>query len=330
MPDSPALPEADPAARPVDLDLRLVRYFTVVAARQHFGRAAAELLVAQPSLSRQVRRLEQQVGARLLDRTPQGTRLTEAGEAFLPLARSLLRSAGQAAAAARAAATPSRVIIGYLTSLIVTPAVRELRRQHPDADVRTLHLGWDQPRPALLDHRVDVVVARLPFATDGLRVTVLYDEPRALLVPRDHRLAGKESVTLGDIAAEPMPRLPDPAWNAFWRVDPRPDGRAAPDGPLVTAVEDKIELVADGQALAIIPATAPVSSVRPDLTTVPLDGVEPSHVALATRAGDRGRLVTAFAKCAQAHLDGPRYEGRLTQESPGVVNAPLPSLRPGR
>src|SRR5579863_9589451 len=61
------------SASPVDLDLRLVRYFTVVAGHRHFGRAAAELRVAQPSLSRQIRRLEQQLGARLLDRTPQGT-----------------------------------------------------------------------------------------------------------------------------------------------------------------------------------------------------------------------------------------------------------------
>ncbi|HEY3464796.1 MAG TPA: LysR family transcriptional regulator, partial [Amycolatopsis sp.] len=62
-----------------DLDLRLVRGFTVVAERGHFGRAAAELHLTQSSLSRQIVRLEQQVGARLLDRTPQGTRLTEAG-----------------------------------------------------------------------------------------------------------------------------------------------------------------------------------------------------------------------------------------------------------
>jgi DNA-binding transcriptional LysR family regulator len=302
MSDATAPLEADLAARPVDLDLRLVRYFTVVAARQHFGRAAAELLVAQPSLSRQVRRLERQVGARLLDRTPQGTRLTEAGEAFLPLARSLLRSAGQAAAAARAAATPSRVTIGYLTSLIVTPAVRELRRQHPDAEVRTLHLEWSQPRAALLDHRVDAVVARLPFATDGLHVTVLYDEPRALLVPRDHRLAGKESVTLGDIAGEPMPRLPDPAWNAFWRVDPRPDGSPAPDGPLVTDLDDKLELIASGQAVAIVSAGLRADHLRPDLATIPLDGVEPAQVVLATRAGDKNRLAANFRKIAQALL----------------------------
>jgi DNA-binding transcriptional LysR family regulator len=295
MPDAPA----------EDLDLRLVRYFTVVASHRHFGRAAAELHVAQPSLSRQVRRLEQQLGARLLDRTPQGTTLTEAGEAFLPLARALLRSAGQAAASARAAAQPSRVTIGYLTSLIVTHAVRELRRAHPEADVRTMHLAWDEPRAALLDHRVDAVVTRLPFSTEGLHVTVLYDEPRALLVSRDHRLAGKESVTIDDIAGEPMPRLPDPAWNAFWRVDPRPDGSAAPDGPLITSLDDKLELVADCQAVAIVSASLRAEHLRPDLTAIPLDGVEPAHVVFATRAGERNRLVAAFRKIAATHL-GPR------------------------
>ncbi len=68
-------------------DWRLVRYFTIVAEHRHFGRAAATLRVAQPSLSRQIRRLEQQLGARLLDRTAQGTRLTEAGEVFLSRAK---------------------------------------------------------------------------------------------------------------------------------------------------------------------------------------------------------------------------------------------------
>jgi DNA-binding transcriptional LysR family regulator len=288
---------------PADLDLRLVRYFTVVAAHRHFGRAAAELRVAQPSLSRQIRRLEAQLGARLLDRTPQGTQLTEAGETFLPRARALLRSSARAAAAARAAAQPSRVTIGYTPSIIVTPAVRDLRRRHPDADVRTLHLAWNEPREALLDHRVDAVVTRLPIQTGGLHVTILYDEPRLLLVPVDHRLAGKESVTLDDIADEPIPRMPDPIWNAYWRIDPRPDGSPAPDGPFVEAVEDKLEVIAAGQAVAIIPATN--GSPRPDLTTIPLHDVEPGHIVLATRADDRSRLVAAFRKSAQACLTGP-------------------------
>jgi DNA-binding transcriptional LysR family regulator len=303
-PEPMPAPVPEPVAAP-DLDLRLVRYFTAVAEHRHFGRAAEALHITQPSLSRQVRHLEQQLGARLLDRTPQGSTPTEAGEVFLPRARALLRASAQAAAATRAAARPGRVTIGFAANVIVTPAVRELRRLHPDADVHTLHLAWDDTRAALLDHRVDAAVARLPFDTDGLHVTVLYDEPRMLLVPRGHRLAGKESVTLDDIADEPLPRLADPAWNAFWRIDPRPVGTPAPDGPLVTALEDKLELVAAGQAVAIVSAGLRAPALRPDLTTVPLHGVDPSHVVVATRADERGRLPAAFRRIARTHLSRP-------------------------
>ncbi|HEY3685769.1 MAG TPA: LysR family transcriptional regulator [Streptosporangiaceae bacterium] len=291
---------------PVDLDLRLLRCFMVVAGHRHFGRAAEELHLTQPSLSRQIRRLEQQVGARLLDRTPQGTRLTEAGEVLLTRAKALLRSAEQAVAATRAAAEPSRITVGYSMGVIVTPAVREMRRLHPDADVRVQYVDWNDTRAALLDHRVDAFVSRLPFPTEGLHVTVLYDEPRIVLVPLDHRLAGKESVTLDDIADEPLPRIrdSDPAWSAFWRIEPRPDGRLAPDGPVIEALEDKFEVIAAGEAIAI--SAAPAGHVvRPDITSIPLEGVEPSHVVLATRANDRSRLVSAFRKTAHTHLTGP-------------------------
>jgi DNA-binding transcriptional LysR family regulator len=295
----------DSASRVVDLDLRLVGYFVAVADHRHFGRAAAALLVAQPSLSRQIRRLEQQMGVRLFDRTPQSTRLTEAGEVFLPRAKALLRTAAQATAQARDAAQPSRITIGYTTSMIITPAVRALRHDHPDADVETLHLDWNQPHDALLDHRVDAVVAVLPFSTEQLHVTILYDEPRVLLVAVDHRLAGRQSATIDDIADEPIPKLRDcdPAWNAFWRIDPRPDGRRAPDGPVFETLDDGLELIAAGQAVAI--ATGFHERLRPDITTVPLEGVEPSHVVLASRAADRSRLVGAFRKLAAAHVTAP-------------------------
>jgi DNA-binding transcriptional LysR family regulator len=294
---------ADSAPAP-DLDLRLVRYFIVVADHRHFGRAAEALHITQPSLSRQIRQLEQQLGVRLLDRTPHGSRLTEAGEVFLPRAKALLRSAAQATAQTRAAAQPSRITIGYTMGLAVTPAVRDLRHRHPDADVRTVLLAWNEPRAALLEHRVDAAVARLPLRTDRLHVTILYDEPRVVLLPLGHRLAEKESITLDDIADEPLPRLSDPAWNAFWRIDPRPDGTPAPDGPFVDALDDKLELIAAGQAVAIVSAGLRADDLRSDLTTVPLHGVEPSHVVLATRAGDNSRLLSAFRKAAQTHLTG--------------------------
>jgi DNA-binding transcriptional LysR family regulator len=298
------MPELPPPA--VDLDLRLVHCFTVVAEHRHFGRAAAALHVTQPSLTRQIHRLEQQLGARLLDRTPRGSNLTAAGEVFLPRARALLRTAAQAIAHTQAAAQPSRITVGYTGGLIVTPVVREMRHRHPDAEVRTQHVAWHDGRTALLDHRVDAVVGRLPFPTDGLHVTVLYDEPRMVIMPADHRLAGKEYVTLDDIADEPMPRLreSDPVWSAYWRIDPRPDGRPAPDGPVIDAIEDKLEIVASGQAVAIA-AGNHLGTLRPDVTAIPLEGVEPAHVVLATRADDHGRLVALFRKYAKARLTGP-------------------------
>jgi DNA-binding transcriptional LysR family regulator len=128
-----------------------------------------------------------------------------------------------------------------------------------------------------------------------------------VVVPLDHRLAGKESITLDDIADEPMPRIrnSDPAWSAFWRIDPRPDGRRAPDGPFIEALEDKFEVIAAGQAVAITAGGSHISAIRPDLTTIPLEGVEPSHVVVACRSDDRSRLVAAFRKLAEAHITAP-------------------------
>jgi hypothetical protein len=114
-------------------------------------------------------------------------------------------------------------------------------------------------------------------------------------------------VTLDDLADEPLARVRnlDPAWDALWRIDPRPDGRPAPAGPVAETLADKFELIASGQA-AIISAGPHATGIRPDLTTIPIEGIEPGHVVVASCAGDRSPLVTAFRTCAQAHLTGNR------------------------
>ncbi|MBP2333918.1 DNA-binding transcriptional LysR family regulator [Saccharothrix coeruleofusca] len=294
---------SSPAGPGVDLDLRLVRYFTVVAEHLNFARAAAALHVAQPSLSRQVQRLEDVLGVRLLERTTQGSRLTAAGAAFLPRAQALLHTAGQAALAARAAAPSRTITVGYLDDLVITPAVRDLRRRHPEAHVRTRHLDTDEAR-ALPEGRVDVLVARtpLPIPSDDLRVTALYDEPRVLLVSASHRLAGKESVSPEDFADEPLVACAGmaAAWTGFWRLTPRPDGSPPPLAPmLVDTFEDKLEVVAEGRAVAVVPADDRRSTLRDDLATIPVDGVEPCQVAVVTRADDRNPLLAHFLESAR-------------------------------
>ncbi|MDX1872579.1 LysR family transcriptional regulator [Mycolicibacterium sp. 120266] len=282
----------------MDLDLRVVRYFVAVAEHGNFGRAASEVHITQPSLSRQIRGLETQLGATLFERTPQGSRLTAAGTAFLAHARILLAEAATAAAHTRAAAAPRSVTIGYTANLVIAPAVRELRRRRPDAQVSTRHLDWNGAHPALLQRRVDAAVTRLPVAMGGVDIVVLYREPKVLLLSRRHRLAGRDWVDLADIAGEIMPRVSDAAWNAHWRIDPRPDGRPAPDGPVIDDKSELFDYLAEGEAVLIAPADSRAPDLLPELTTVPLRGAEPGEVALVRRAGETNPLVQAFADCA--------------------------------
>ncbi|PRY32008.1 LysR family transcriptional regulator [Pseudosporangium ferrugineum] len=275
----------------MDVDLRLVRYFTVVAEHGNVHRAATALRIAQPSLSRQIQRLEAGLGVRLFDRTNRGSRLTAAGEAYLAEARGLLRAAERARNRARAAADPGTLVIGYTGNLPVTAAVRELRLRYPRATVHTRHLLCADVRPALLDRRVGAVLARLPFPSAGLDLGVLYEHPRVLVMPADHRLAGRDAVTLADFADVPLVRYADPALDAYWRVDPRPDGAPAPDGPLALTVEDKLELVATGDALTLAPADERPDTLRSDLTAVPVRDLPPSTVVLATRAGTTDPMI---------------------------------------
>lgn len=306
MPKAAALPvEFD---LDVDFDLRLVRYFTVVAEHLNFGRAAAALHVAQPALSRQIQRLEGHLGVRLFDRTPQGSQLTDAGRAFLPRARALLQEARRAAFTARAAMAPAAVTLGFVEDLVITPAVRKMRLRHPDAQIQTRHLDCRAARDALLEHRVDAVLGRMPFPfpLDDLQVTVLYDEPRVLVVPASHRLADQASVIVDDFADDeliPCPVTDAAAWSEFWRLEPRSDGLPAPVGPVVAySYEDKLEHVAAGEAIAILPAGDRRFTLRPDVAAIPIKGVDPCQVVVITRVDEANELVADFRAAAQAHL----------------------------
>nr|WP_174435053.1 LysR family transcriptional regulator [Nocardia jiangxiensis] len=288
----------------MDLDLRLVRYFTVVAEHGNFGRAAATLHLAQPSLSRQIQRLEHQLGVRLLDRTPQGSSLTDAGQVFLTHARALLHTADQAQRAAEAAASPHAITIGYSEGLVITPAVQALRARHPDARIRTRHLDWNATH-ALPERRVDVLITRrpLPFPTDGLHVRTLYREPRVLVVPVTHRLAGKDSADLDELADEQLvacDKTPT-IWSAPRAVGDRP---APPAPALEDSFEDKLELIATGHCIAVLPAGDHRATNRDDIALVPLDGIEPCEVVLVTRAHDPNLLIEPMEAAMRSHLVG--------------------------
>ena len=277
-----------------DLDLRKVRYFVAVADTLHFGRAAEQLHIAQPVLSRQVRALERELDTTLLTRDSHGVALTDAGRQLLTDAGPLLASAHAARRRVSAAARGGqRLMVGFRAGVAVAPAVQLFATRHPDVRVDVQRIGWDDQAAMLLDGRIDVGYVRLPIDETGLRIAPLYTEPRVAVLPAGHRLAGKEEVTEADLAGEPL----------VWHADPstQPTRRPHPNaGYVVRGVDETLEHVAAGRGISFLARSATVFYSHPDVTYVPVPELAPEQVCLAVVASRTSPVVDDFFTAAQA------------------------------
>lgn len=195
------------------MELRSVKYALAVADSLHFGRAAESVRVAQPSLSRQVAALEREIGAVLFDRTSRRVELTEAGAQFFPAARKALAELDVGARRARQAERGQRgqLRLGFVATAaldLLPEALTKLRARRPDVRVALSECTTGEQIEQILGGELDVGIGRDVAAEPGLRVDVIGQEPIRLAVPAQHRLSGRGSVTLAEVAGEPLVRLP--------------------------------------------------------------------------------------------------------------------------
>jgi DNA-binding transcriptional LysR family regulator len=284
----------------VDVDLRKVRYFVAVAEELHFGRAAERLHIAQPVLSRQIRALEDELKVQLFVRSKRATELTSAGRQLLEDARPVLASAeAMRRRAVEAARAQRSFTIAFMPGITVTPLVRELSAKHPELTVELLRTTWDDQVEVLHDGRADVSIVRLPIDQQGLTVRRLFDEPRVAMLPADHRLAGKPLIRIADLAEDHLLQDPDavPEWRDL-AVELR-EGRARP-APHFRSIEEKLEHVAAGHGVSVIPLSTATFYTRPDVVAVPVEDLGPNHVALAWPSSRRTRTIAAVAALAES------------------------------
>jgi DNA-binding transcriptional LysR family regulator len=297
----------------VDLDLRKLRYFMAVAEQLNFGRAAESLHIAQPVLSRQIRAFEDELKVRLFVRDSRGTALTPAGEQLRADAPALLTEAEAVYRRVRRAARgPRTFAVGFMPGLLVTGPVRALGRAHPDLAVEVLRTGWDNQVLALHDGRVDVSYLRLPVDAQGLAVRPLFTEPRVVMLPTEHSLAGKETVRIGDLVCDRLLQPPEvvPEWrDAVIHASPLPDVGAGPltrPNAMSHSVEEKLEMVAAGRGIVVLPESTALFYRRPDVVGVPIEDIGPNQVAIAWDASRREPLIAEYVALAVQAADTQR------------------------
>jgi DNA-binding transcriptional LysR family regulator len=285
----------------MDVDTRLLRYFAAVAEEGSLTGAARRLFVSQPALTKQIRRLEDDLGVPLFTRSRSGMALTEAGRVLAARAPALLDGWDEAV---RATGRAARVLrLGFLDAGSVDGVHEAVAECRPRWRVDLRQSDWSDPSAGLLRGDVDAAVVRAPFpGQEELDIRELYAEERGVLLPARHRLAGSATVDFRDLWDEPFVAAgPETgAWRDYWLAVDEREGHPARIGAVTSRPDEWLAAVAAG-CVALAPASAARFHPHPDVVFRPVRGLSPSHVCLArpkapTREAALDELLEAIAR----------------------------------
>jgi LysR family hca operon transcriptional activator len=265
------------------MELRHLRYFIAVAEEGSLTLAAARRLhTAQPSLSRQMRDLEVEVGAELMIRSARGIELTAAGRAFLDHARLALAQVEAAASAARRAAHPEQrtLALGFLSGCEpewLPAAMHVLRDQLPQIEVTISSKHSPQLADGLATGKLDAAFMRAEERHPDLVYRVLITEPLIVVLPNDHRLVSHDSVRPLDFVGETFIGMADqaPVLRSLTEDYLRRSGIELHPAHRVEYLSMAISLVASTRGLTLLPDFAR-NFLTSSLTSRPLAGEAPS------------------------------------------------------
>jgi LysR family transcriptional regulator, hydrogen peroxide-inducible genes activator len=196
------------------MELHQLRYVCAVAETGSFSRAAERCQIAQPSLSQQVLKLEEELGAKLFDRLGRGIRLTESGRAFLAHARGILDQVDVARASVASNSTDVRgsVTLGAIPTIapyLVPRYTAAFTRRFPEARLRIVEETTPVLIEGLRDLSIDFALLALPLRHKDLELQPIRTEPVLAAVPEKHRLASKDSLSLAELRGESFVMLRD-------------------------------------------------------------------------------------------------------------------------
>ncbi|TDV26818.1 LysR family transcriptional regulator [Paraburkholderia caballeronis] len=292
----------------MNLEIRHLHCILAVARHLHFARAADELGIAPPSLTKQIQDAERLLKFRLFERTRRSVSLTAAGEAYIPAAAAALAQLEQARELGLLAERGQlgRIRIGYIVSAafagVMRKTVTEFRRLHPLIDIEVAEIPMDEIPGRLVDRQIDVAYVRPPMRyPEELQATRVQQDEFVVALPEDSALASQQVIAPQQLRdaqfAVPEQESGTAEVARRGRFSPR---IALRPGPLIAVLAS----VSLGETVAIIPAALSACVSLPGVVYRPLAGKPiPSELALLYRRHERSRAVRAFLQYVRGEVE---------------------------
>jgi LysR family transcriptional regulator, hydrogen peroxide-inducible genes activator len=276
------------------MNLQDLRYLVAVAEHRHFSRAAEACNVSQPTLSSQIKKLEEELGVTVLERTNKRVDLTPVGSQILAHARRALAEAAQMEDVARAARDPlvgslKLGVIPTLAPYLMPMILKPLKQSYPGL---RLELWEDQTRSlidGLRNHRLDAALLATPPDAPEITELALFDEPLLAALPLRHRLCRAATISEDALAGELLVLadghcLANQAMAACGARNGAQRG-VMPASMQASTLETLVNLVAAGYGTTLLPALAADSFRRREIVLRPLTGASFRTIRLASRPG---------------------------------------------
>jgi LysR family transcriptional regulator, hydrogen peroxide-inducible genes activator len=246
----------------VDLKLKDLGYLVALADTRHFGQAAARCFVSQPTLSAQLKKLEEYLGVQLIERHPRRVALTEAGAQVVARARRMLEASEEIVALAQLQRDPlaGRLRLALLPTIgpyLLPQVALRIRRKLPRLDL----LLYEYQTGPMLEHLhagdIDVGILALPVPSDGMQQRELYEEPFVVAAPESHELARRKLLKISDLDGQTVLLLEDGHClrDQALAVCARTDAREKQDFR-ATSLETLRQMVASGAGITLLPQLA--------------------------------------------------------------------------
>ena len=285
----------------MSVELRHLRYFLAVADELHFGRAADRLGIAQPGLTQQIRRLEEEIGVELFHRTKRRVELSAGGVGLLERARRVLADVDLAVEAAQRAAAgeTGHLTVGFIESAassVVPQAVRRFRKAHPHVGLSLSELSVGAQLDSLRSGSLDVGLVRPPIVADSLHLEPVTDEGMLVAAPNGHPFAIRTRVPPKSLIGEPLILLSRDVvpglYDQIIALHRENDG-AAIIAQEATSIQAVLGLVAAGLGISLLPASVRGLG-RSGVSFTTLSPSPRSSVLVAWRRDDRSPLTREF------------------------------------